>query len=72
MCLKLKNAGKLNAINPYAKMVYVHRENRDMNGCYVGDKECMMAVKDKWKDDISYDEYYNSNLTTKCSNWMIG
>ena len=72
LCLKLKNAGKLNAINPYAKMVYVHRENRDMNGCYVGDKECMMAVKDKWKDDISYDEYYNSNLTTKCSNWMIG
>ena len=53
-------------------MVYVHRENRDMNGCYVSDKECMMAVKDKWKDDISYDEYYNSNLTTKCSNWMIG
>ena len=43
-----------------------------MNGCYVCDKECMMAVKDKWKDDISYDEYYNSNLTTKCSNWMIG
>ena len=23
-------------------------------------------------NDISYDEYYNSNLTTKCSNWMIG
>ena len=74
LCLKLKKAGKLNAINPYAKMVYVHRKNRDrdMNGCYVGDKECMIIVKEKWKDDISYDEYYNSNLTTKCSNWMIG
>lgn len=74
LCLKLKNAGKLNAINPYAKIVYVHRKNRDrdMNGCYVGDKECMIIVKEKWKDDISYDEYYNSNLTTKCSNWMIG
>lgn len=70
--LKLKKKGKLNVLNPYAVLTYLYNENRDMNGCYVGEKNDVVYITKKWEDEIKNDSCYNENLTKKCANWMIG
>lgn len=72
ICLKLKKQGKHNVVNPYARIVYKHNENRDMNGCYTGLKNDISFINEKWANEMNKDSCYNVNLTKKSSNWMIG
>lgn len=73
ICLRLKESGYYNVVNPYAEIKYVHAEKRrDINGCFVNKKEDINILTERWEEVLKQnDSCYNVNLTKKTSYWTI-
>lgn len=70
LSLKLMKSGKVNVLDPYARMGFAHHDminweaRRNANGEYVDETEQMNLLKERWSEVIRKgDPYYNVNLT---------
>lgn len=79
LSLKLRQSGKLNVVDPYARVGFSHNDminweaKRNANGEYADETEQMELLKERWKDVIREgDPYYNVNLTKNSSDFILG
>ena len=79
LSLKLRQSGKLNVLDPYARVGFSHNDminweaKRNANGEYADETEQMELLKERWKDVIREgDPYYNVNLTKNSSDFILG
>lgn len=79
LSLKLMKSGKVNVLDPYARMGFAHHDminweaRRNANGEYVDETEQMNLLKERWSEVIRKgDPYYNANLTKNSSDFILG
>ena len=79
LSLKLMKAGKVNVLDPYARMGFAHNDlinweaKRNANGEYVDETEQISLLKERWGEVIRKgDPYYNANLTKISSDFILG
>lgn len=79
LSLKLMKSGKVNVLDPYARMGFAHHDminweaRRNANGEYVDETEQMNLLKERWSEVIRKgDPYYNVNLTKNSSDFILG
>ena len=79
LSLKLMKSGKVNVLDPYARMGFAHNDminwkaRRNANGEYVDETEQMNLLKERWSEVIRKgDPYYNANLTKNSSDFILG
>lgn len=79
LSLKLMKSGKVNVLDPYARMGFAHNDminwkaRRNANGEYVDETEQMNLLKERWSEVIRKgDPYYNVNLTKNSSDFILG
>lgn len=79
LSLKLMKAGKVNVLDPYARMGFAHNDmtnweaKRNANGEYVDETEQISLLKERWGEVIRKgDPYYNANLTKNSSDFILG
>lgn len=72
--LKLREMGKINVVNPYARLWYVHKDRkRDMTGNYIDKESYNEILKNRWRERLAKeDPYYNLNLSKKSSDYTMG
>ncbi len=79
LSLKLRELGKVNVVDPYARVGFSHNdminweEKRNANGEYGDETEQMALLKERWQTVIRQgDPYYNINLTSNSSDFILG
>lgn len=72
--LRLREKGKYNVLNPYARLFYQREEHsRDYTGGYPECAPYDALIKERWASEWKKgDPYYNNNLTRKTGNFTIG